>query len=270
MSEKKLPDLQSVQEFLFEAPLYEKYSVSAEMLDLFYEDHFTEDQPVDGHCPSCHKTSTFKVDRIRLSATRQHIPIKDRVSPNETLGITCARSPVHHIQYHFRKEGLTIEKIGQYPSLADIANDEVAKFRKTMSPSDAHEFHKAIGLAAHGVGIGSFVYLRRVFERLITTRFEAFKKVEKWTDKEFYSVRMEDKVKLLNGHLPEYLSENWRIYSILSQGLHELDEKTCLHWFGIMKQSIVIILEDDRKKMEDLQRRQEFTDAIADFGNKSN
>ncbi len=55
---------------------------------------------------------------------------------------------------------MTIEKVGQYPSLATIANDEVSQYRKDMNPIDAQEFHKAIGLAAHGVGVGSFVYLR--------------------------------------------------------------------------------------------------------------
>ncbi|MGV0910591.1 hypothetical protein [Martelella sp. FOR1707] len=149
--------------------------------------------------------------------------------------------------------------------MADIANDEVAIYRKDMERLDAQEFHKAIGLAAHGVGVGSFVYLRRVFERLIEKRFVESKEAEGWEDKQFYAVRMEDKIDLLKGHLPEFLVENRKIYSILSVGIHALDDKTCLGWFDAMKQSIIIILEDDRKKKEELERRKIFSSAIASF-----
>jgi hypothetical protein len=160
---------------------------------------------------------------------------------------------------------MTVEKIGQHPSLATIANDEVAPYRKDMEQVDSSEFHKAIGLAAHGVGVGSFVYLRRVFERLIYRRFEEFKAAEGWADQDFYSVRMEDKIALLKNHLPAFLVENRKVYSILSIGVHELDEADCLKYFEVMKQAIIIILEDDKKKKEEIKRRAVFAKAIADF-----
>ena len=137
-----------------------------------------------------------------------------------------------------------------------------------MTADDAREFHKAVGLAAHGVGVGSFVYLRRVFERLIQKRFEEFKSVGNWQDEQFYRVRMEEKISLLADHLPNFLVENRRIYNILSKGLHELDEQACLNLFEVMKQSIIIILEDDKKKMEELERRELFTSTIAGFNSK--
>ena len=182
----------------------------------------------------------------------------------------CARSNAHVLRYFFRKGTNTVQKIGQFPSLADIANDEVSQYRNLMSKADANEFHKAIGLAAHGVGVGSFVYLRRVFERLIYKRFEEFKTPESWKDADFYNVRMEEKIDLLKAHLPDFLIENRRVYSILSTGVHELDEKTCLQWFEVMKQSIVIMLEDDKKKKEELSRRSAFAQAIKDFGTAEN
>ena len=117
-----------------------------------------------------------------------------------------------------------------------------------MDERDGKEFHRAIGLAAHGVGVGSFVYLRRVFERLIHGRFEEFKVAEGWKDEQFRGIRMEDKIALLKDRLPEFLVQNRKIYSILSKGLHELDETACLNWFEVMKQSIIIILEDDKKE----------------------
>jgi hypothetical protein len=91
---------------------------------------------------------------------------------------------------------MTVQKIGQFPSLADIANDESKTYRSVLTQEDSSEFHKAIGLAAHGVGIGSFVYLRRIFERLVISRFEEFKTVEGWIDEDFYQKRMAERVRI--------------------------------------------------------------------------
>ena len=76
---------------------------------------------------------------------------------------------------------------------------------------------------------------------------------------------MEDKIELLKGHLPPFLVENKRIYSILSIGIHQLDEQKCLSYFDIMKQSIIIILEEDKRKKEELELKARFSKAISSF-----
>ena len=145
---------------------------------------------------------------------------------------------------------MTVKKVGQYPSLADIANDEVRQYRSVMEKEDAREFHMAIGLAAHGIGIGSFVYLRRIFERLVAGRYEAFKDEEGWQDEDFNGLRMHEKVKFLRDHLPSFMVENANIFGILSHGIHELDEQACLKAFGMLKRSITHILDEDKREKE--------------------
>ena len=131
--------------------------------------------------------------------------------------------------------------------MADIANDESKTYRSVLTQEDSSEFHKAIGLAAHGVGIGSFVYLRRIFERLVNIRFEEFKTAEGWADGDFPK-HMDERVRFLHAHLPPFLVENYRIYSILSLGLHQLGEEQCLRFFPVLKASIIWILDEDKKK----------------------
>jgi hypothetical protein len=109
--------------------------------------------------------------------------------------------------------------------------------------------YKAIGLAAHGEGIGSFVYLRRVFERLIRSRFDQYKAEEGWTDEDF-KLRMDEKIALLKAHLPSFLVEIREIYSIFSKGIHELDNEDCLQFFEVGRRAILIVLEDDLKRSE--------------------
>jgi hypothetical protein len=264
----------SAGEFLFNAPLYTVYTVTpADLTQLL-------GQPVDGYCPYCHKPSTFTspasdaAARARLAnalrggtevgngnfSRAQHI-----LCQQDKLTITCARSESHSVQFVFRlDENMQLQKIGQFPSLADIAIDESKTYRTVLTPEDSSEFHKAIGLAAHGVGIGSVVYLRRIFERLIIRRFEEFKTVEGWADDDFPN-RMADRVDFLRAHLPPFLVENSRIYSILSLGLHELDEEQCLRFFPILKASIIWILDEDKKKKEELQLRNSLKKAIAEF-----
>ena len=262
--------LKSVEEFLFGAPLYKTYKLSndLEIVKTIYGRIIQYGRVVkvrvDGHCPFCGKESTFFVRGAEVEATFSIDDIKKRYSHDE-MSITCVRNDYHVVRYYFRIESMTLQKIGQFPSLADISNDEVAQYRKGMTSEDAREFHKAIGLAAHGVGVGSFVYLRRVFERLISGRYKEFKDAEGWKDEEFFGLRMIDKIKLLKDHLPEFLVENAKVYSILSIGIHELDEEACLGYFDLMKNSIIIILDEDKRKKEELALKRSFTAAIKEF-----
>jgi hypothetical protein len=172
--------------------------------------------------------------------------------------LECARNSSHDIKIYLSFSfDNRVQKIGQFPSFADIANDESEQYRSVLTKEDSDELHKAIGLAAHGVGIGSYVYLRRIFERLIWVRFDEFKDAESWKDDDFRMLRMAEKVSFLKGHLPDFLVENSRIYSILSMGVHSLDEETCLSFFEPLRQSIIMILEDDKRKQEELKGKKE-------------
>ncbi|CAG2144497.1 hypothetical protein LMG31506_03019 [Cupriavidus yeoncheonensis] len=262
MSEPKT--LESVEEFFFGAPPYASYVLPADMKIVEQLYGRSNDNRIDGHCPNCNKMTTFVIKG-------QHVPNGDdwdnirKRNAYDYCKIICVRDHNHTINYWFWMRRMTIEKVGQHPSLATISNDEVAQYRKGMSKVDSQEFHKAIGLAAHGVGVGSFVYLRRVFERMVYGRFEEFKAAEGWKDEDFYGLRMNEKVQFLKGHLPAFLVENAKIYSILSIGIHELDEATCLQYFDLMKHSIIIILEEDKRKKEELAMRSKFSNLIAKF-----
>ena len=72
------------------------------------------------------------------------------------------KSPLYVL---FLKEYNKVRRIGQSPSAADLAFGSLdPALSKQLRESDRKELGTAIGLRAHGVGIGSFVYLRRIFE----------------------------------------------------------------------------------------------------------
>ena len=66
---------------------------------------------------------------------------------------------------------------------------------------------------------------------------------------------MDEKIDLLKEYIPDFLGENSYIYSILSKGIHELDEEECLEIFDILKTGIEIILEEKIEKINKEKRK---------------
>jgi hypothetical protein len=247
-----------IEDFLFGAALYAEYQLpDGAGLRLLVSTPLI----IDGHCPYCQQSATFHRRQAVVDFSDLSSILKNRAAL--FLTIECARASEHKLIFILRFVNQRVQKFGQYPSLADIANDESRQYRKILSSADAADLHKAIGLAAHGVGIGAFVYLRRVFERLIFNRFLEYKDVEGWNDDEFGRLRMADRIEFLKGHLPDFLIRNKPVYSVLSLGIHELSEKQCLEFFEFLKLSTFYILDDDRRKREELDSRKKVEKAIA-------
>ncbi|WPC42368.1 hypothetical protein [Clostridium sp. JS66] len=162
-------------------------------------------------------------------------------------------------------ESLSLEKIGQTPSINDFS-DASNEYKKVLDTKYVKELNKALGLKSHGVGIGSFVYLRRIFEKLI---FEIVnEKVvndSSFNLEEFKGFHMDEKINSLKNDLPQNLVDNSKIlYGILSKGIHQLEENECLLYFDIVYLAIKNILdekvrikkqrENEKKVKEELQK----------------
>ncbi len=165
------------------------------------------------------------------------------------LELRCAVNSEHRLFFCFRVYHGEISKIGQYPSLADLASGDLKKYRKILG-NKYGEFSRAIGLYANGIGIGSFVYLRRIFEDLLEQAHQEVAKKPDWNEDVFKNSRWDGKIDLLASELPEFLVQNKRIYSILSLGIHELDEEICKQNFPLMRTGIELILDEKIERAE--------------------
>ena len=137
-----------------------------------------------------------------------------------------------------------------------------------MSKEDLKEFTRAIGLAANGVGIGSFVYLRRLFERLIQDAAEQKINAGEIERPVFEGARMDEKIGMLRDVLPKFLVENKSIYGIISKGIHQLSEEECLAMFDILKTSIELILDEKKEMMEKESKMKTISAQLAQLGSK--
>lgn len=147
-----------------------------------------------------------------------------------------------------------IIKIGQYPSVADLIIPEIAKYKAVLG-TQYREFSKAVGLFAHGIGIGSFVYLRRIIENLVFDKYNEVAEDLEIPKEEFERLKFDQKIETLKDHLPEVLVSNKNVYGIVSKGIHELSEEECREMFPYIKAGIELILdallaEKERKAKE--------------------
>lgn len=229
--------------FYFETPLYELIKIES-----FSENILEGDVNAYNSQSGYETTFTIKAERIGERWSDYYDFYR--------VTLTCKRNEKDKLRFFIYHDMEKVVKLGQYPSMADIQFTEIGKkYDKFLSREDLREFKKAIGLAANGVGIGSFVYLRRIFENLIWETFEKNKKDLGISKEVFQKKTMGEKVQMLQTKLPSQLVEMKSVYKILSKGVHELSEQECLAYFPALKLSIELILEQkiemDTKRQRD-------------------
>lgn len=267
---KQIEDF-TISKFFFDIPLYTEIKITDKNISIL-EDILLlnkSDISFEGYNPLEKVDSTFIIERpyeeqyhsLEYPLKKSYKNIIEDFMINggyRTINAKCKRyNDIFTFSIFYNVEEKYLIKIGQYPSIADFHIYEIKQYDKLLSKDVLKEFTKAIGLAANGVGIGSFVYLRRIFENLILESFEEAKQEGKVKDEAFNKLRMDEKIELLKDYLPPFLVKNKSIYSILSKGIHELDENTCLEYFESMKVGIEIILFQKLEKKKQKEKEEE-------------
>lgn len=156
---------------------------------------------------------------------------------------TCAMDESHHLDYIVTTDDSKMRKIGQFPSIADMAKPELKEYQKLLTKADMNELRRAVGLHAQGIGVGSYVYLRRVFERIIDQAKETAINEGKIDAEGFAIAHVNERVKMLRDYLPPMLTSSSAFYSIVSKGIHELSEENCIDYFPVLFDAIMLILK---------------------------
>ena len=272
--------MMTIEDFLFNLPTYHKVK-DEECKDIidFLSNGVYHKYEIDGYNPIMQCDSTFILyssinTSVQNSIGRSSIVVEsvsgktDRFNTFEVI-LKCKRYGIflHYLIHIGRNEDgdvKFISKVGQYPSVADFHIGKVHKYDKVLPKERMREFTKAIGLAANGVGIGSFVYLRRIFEHLVFEALEVAKKDKPEFDETvFISSRMNERIQMLSGYLPDFLVENHTIYGILSKGIHELSEDVCNKHFSILRESIEMILDEKLEAYQKEQKKKNIKQALS-------
>ncbi|MFN8299806.1 MAG: hypothetical protein U0T75_11925 [Chitinophagales bacterium] len=236
------------EQFVFETPLYDIIKWKEDD-DTVIRDIICFNGKLDGPCIFCGKDTTYH--RKGNSPARYEVSQTLRLPMTLGLTLTCGRDDKHEIEiiYKTLPSEFAFLKIGQFPSIASLTKGEINKYRKILGDHFA-EFSRGVGLISHGIGIGAFVYLRRVFEKLIEQAHIAAKKGASWNEEKYAKGRMDEKIEMLKSFLPGFLVKNKSLYGILSKGIHELSEQECLDIFPVVKLGIELILDEKIKNKE--------------------
>lgn len=259
-----------INRVIVDLPLYEEYKLNEENVEILKRIFF-KSVTVDLYCNECEKETPFRTIedyypglqnnyRSYMSnngySFENNLLIFSNIDPLNLI-FTCQRNSNHQVFYTFIVRGSSLIKIGQYPSIATMDQNKIKKYKKVLSKERRNELSTAIGLVSHGVGVGSFVYLRRIFEDLIEESHQLALQEVDWDEEVYVKQRMNEKIKILEKYLPSFLVENREIYGILSKGIHELTEKECLNMFDGLKYAIEIILNQKIHKLEQQEKEQQ-------------
>lgn len=251
-----------VETFLFDTPLYTKITIEeSDKLEFNKLAYPRKSEDMDGYNPFRKTQTTFETVKF-LTANNGNFVLYGGFGE---LQIRCKRyGDVLRYYCHYDSDNNLLMKIGQFPSVATMHLHEIKQYKKLLPDEKMKEITRAIGLAANGVGIGSFVYLRRVFEYLIQKAYQAAIDNKTVSESDFERARMDGKIELLRDYLPTFLVEHKELYSILSLGIHELDENTCLQNFDTLRVGIEIILDE---QLEALRKKEKIAAATSKIKN---
>lgn len=249
--------------FFFELPLYARIKIDKENTQDFYE-LVKSGESIDAYNPELKENTTYRIHFDQPLHGRNY-GLMNFHGINK-FRLTCVRNGytidcfayLQAIEDEQGEYDYYLQKIGQFPSIADLHISRIREYDKVLTREKIKEVTRAIGLAANGVGIGSFVYLRRVFEDLVEESHQQAIKDNSLDEDAYNRGRMVEKIDLLKDYLPNFLVSNKSIYGILSLGIHELTEQDCLKHFEPVRIGIELILDE---KLEKLNKQNKIAEA---------
>ena len=157
--------------------------------------------------------------------------------------------------YEYLQDCLIIQKVGQYPSIADMQMFDVEKYRSVLGKESYRDMTRAIGLNANGIGCGSFLYLRRILEHLVEEAHLDCKEKTNWDEQAYEKSRFNERIQQVENAgytiIPDVLKDvKNKIYGVLSKGVHESTDDECMELFPYMQFVIEQILDERIRKKE--------------------
>lgn len=233
---------------------------------------FIEDIRIDDFCQTCDAKKVFCSEvkenfKELLTDTFKVIggpPGTNGPAPSEfykdkeyfvNLTLYCAKCGEPHY-YSLLFKGNTVTKIGQYPSFTRVAAQDLKKYKNLISKYYP-ELTKSVNAYSQGMGVAAFVYLRRILEYLVESRFNgdvSWKFIEKLKE-------VEKTETIIPSELSEIKSE---VYSILSKGIHEYEEEECMQLYLSVKFIIERMLDLELEKKENANKAKIAIKAIKD------
>lgn len=202
----------------------------------------------DYYCPFCKMVTTYQIrtGQVINKGTQTRYSVDPEKSDIVVLNAVCLRIN-HSISYVLLRAGDRITKIGQMPSLADVAFAELKEVGKGLDAIDRKELGRALGLFSHDAPLGAFVYLRRVFERMILRAHGRHVSAGHPAIEGFADLPMDKRIREIRDQLPPRVVQHSQVFQVLSKGIHELSDEEARDLFPLVKTIIFQMLGDEER-----------------------
>lgn len=196
---------------------------------------------------------------------------KDLIERNYylTYFISCNNNANHiysmNLLIRVEKDKFIVTKVGQYPTMLSVKGFDFDKYKKQLKRYNAYEDYKNADLSmANNFHAGAYTYLRRVYEKQLNYYVEKDKPV--LTDD-----RTETKIKSVKNNFDPRIHEHLKnLYSILSIGIHELDEEESKDYYEYLRAMIDMQLQYEKAKDEEDKQTKSLSTKISNIVNALN
>ncbi|MEJ8815468.1 hypothetical protein WKW77_30695 [Variovorax ureilyticus] len=281
----KPPTAIQLLEGLIKTPLYTPVGFDGDAEAQLRALRLTEER-FDMYCPGCQAPATWatvptqeaqelkKRTTLVSAASGSASGMRVYWSGHFSLRATCTRGRHPLILYfqttggHLEKSEVKLTKMGQYPSMSDIQMGDLKELGDAMPKELRREFVQAIHTTAHGYSVAACVYYRRVFEKVLDEAKAAHMQavgMNAWP--EYVAAKTPERIKMLADQLPEFMVDNAALYSILSEGVHQLTEEQCAEVLPLLRESIEMILMERKAKSDKAKKAAKLSSLIAKFPN---
>jgi hypothetical protein len=122
-------ELPSPTDFFIKVPLYKIFTVDEYNWQTIFNIEYFEGT-IDTYCVECTKHSTFKehstfqedIEKYRYRNSQSAFDLESAILKRMfVVRFCCTRNTDHEIYFHFLVYNSSIQKIGQYPSIADLS-----------------------------------------------------------------------------------------------------------------------------------------------------
>lgn len=154
--------------------------------------------------------------------------------------------------------------------MADLQLFDIEKYKYVLSNQSMRDFRMALGLYSSGVGCGSFLYLRRIFETIVEEAHKECLLKEDWNEEKYIHLHFDEKMTMIESNNVEIVPDIMRdiknsLYGILSKGVHESSDQDCMKYFPALKILIEYILDNKLDKREKEKKLKEAKKIIQDM-----
>jgi hypothetical protein len=251
---------EDMKKFLEEAPLYTWKEFKKTQLNL----SSLWIREIDAFCDTCGHVRPFHDLRSRGGGAGGGMPkpLSNGTSYFQFTCVTCRKERREFlVEQVLEEKTIRLQKYGELPRKALEKDKALQKFFS----NDSEYFDKAVVCFANGYGVAAFAYFRRIIENNILQLLDLIKDdAENSPNAEGIKVAinelktdspMSEKIKIANNALPDYLKPDGlnplgKLYKVLSEGVHNLNDQECLGKTSEIQECIKFLISElsDRKK----------------------